>query len=305
MTQIAQSPRFVPTTLPATQNSAAAYERVLPRMTALAEDDLLVVSRDNHAIAGVVLRALAAIQDQRPLFEKHFKAFDFDQIDSLEDFANAARQAQSACGVSLATADELVGLMPRAIQLRELLVLDATGLIKRGVLAEKLLGELRGPNGYANVAADLLLLVNTFKAAWDKCSERVSLQDREEAQALGDRLFYLIHQREKAETRQQDAGLRRQQAYTLLVNAYEHVRVALAYVFFVERSGSVDAIAPSLFTFKKGAKKDGAVEDTTGGAAPAPGEGTTPPPAPVTQDETGFPAAAGHIPAGLRNPFLG
>ena len=310
MTQIAQSPRFVPTTLPATQSSFAAYERVLPRMTTLADANLLTVSRDNHAIAGVVLRALADIKAQRPLIEKHFKAFDFDQIDCLEDFANAARQAQSAYGVSINTVDELVGLMPRAVQLRELLVLDATGLIKRGVLADKLLKELRGPNGYQNVAADLLLLVNYFKAAWDKCSERVSLQDRDEAQALGDHLFYLIHQREKAETRQLDAGLRRQQSYTLLVNAYEYVRVA--FVFFVEKTGSVDEVAPSLFTYKKGAKKDGPTTDEgTEDRAPADGEvvakgdGNTPAPTPVVQDEAGFVPAASSIPAGLRAPFPG
>lgn len=314
MTQIAQSPRFVATTLPATQDSSAAYERVLPRMVALADANLLTVSRDNHAIAGVVLRALAAIKAQRPLFEKHFKAFDFDQIDCLEDFANAARQAQSAYGVSIATVDELVALMPRALQLRELLVLDATGLIKRGVLAEKLLKELRGANGYQNVAADLLLLVNYFKAAWDKCSDRISEEDRDEAQALGDHLFYLIHQREKAETRQQDAGLRRQQSYTLLVNAYEYVRVALAFVFFVEQTGSVDEVAPSLFTYKKGSKKDGAVDEGTDEAEPVEGEavvkagGNAPgeaKPAPAGEETGTFTPTAKNIPANLRVPFNG
>jgi hypothetical protein len=321
MTQPALLDRFVPSQLPASQDSSAAYERVLPKMLALADSALLTVARDNHAIAGVVLRALASIKAQRPLIEKHFRAFDFTQIDELEDYANAARQAQSAFSVSVNSPDELVDLMPRAVQLRDLLAHDAEGLVKRGKLATKLLDDLRGANGYQNVAHDLLLLVNTFKAAWASCSERVSIADRDEAQALGDHVFYLIHQREKAETRQQDAGLRRQQAYTLLVNAYACVRLALAYAFFVEGAGEVDEVAPSMFTFSLGTKKATSGGDGTAavdgkkksaksgekkGEQGSEAAGQTE--AEEAEEETSEPdiargPTANNIPAGLRVPF--
>ncbi|HMA92160.1 MAG TPA: hypothetical protein VKP30_05710, partial [Polyangiaceae bacterium] len=105
--------------------------------------------------------------------------------------------------------------------------------------------------GHRNVATDLLTLVNVIRANCEVVAGKTALsaQELERAECLSDQLVNDIGERAVGPAALDKVVLERQQAYTVLVNAYDELRRAVTYLRW--NYGDEDAVAPSLFGGKR------------------------------------------------------
>lgn len=169
--------------------------------------------------------------------------------------ALAAQYADAGANAGGVTVDELPAAYAAAVNAHRNLSVALASVIENGIVPERARAELTGPTGYATTAADVLRMYRCLDNTGEKGSSKKSALSREELEAhraARDVLVAHIARREKAEADLALGGLRRKQAFTLMVNAYEYVRAALSFAFLQEGLGPVEAIAPSAYTMQKG-----------------------------------------------------
>jgi hypothetical protein len=232
----------------------AALTKVRPEFAQLADSDLKPVNIDVLGAVTIARGALPKIRALRGDFERECKTFDYTLIDRLETYCLATMQTEGNFGSSVKD-EALPKLVAEALKLREGFLVDARALAKRGGIDGRTLRKLKGVNGFFNVSTDVLMLATIFRNAWDAVSTKsgVTLEELDRAEVLADDINEGLGRRQHRQPGKAAAALERQQAFTLMVTAYDKLRRAVTYVRWEQ--GDADKIAPSLYGGRRRPKK--------------------------------------------------
>ncbi len=224
-----------------------AYTELLPVIRAVPEEEYLAVNLDAMTIIYTIEGVLPRIAPYRAVIVDELPKFPIHYFDQLEPYALALAHAHTTYCNSIKASPILQALAEKAAPLREILVAEATLLIKRGLLPSNLLDNLQGLHGYRNIATDLLLVADKLRSSFDTLTKRTSLTLAElsDAENLAAEMNHEIGLRQLSPEGQAQAARDRQASYTLVVKSYDQTRAALAYVR--RDYDDADEIAPSLY----------------------------------------------------------
>ncbi|MET0591574.1 MAG: hypothetical protein ABW133_02670 [Polyangiaceae bacterium] len=210
-------------------------------------EDLAAVSIDVPTAVTTVLGAIPEIRALRGRIAAELPQFDIARLDKLESYALATAHAHALFIGSSEPRESIERLVQGGISIREVIVADATALAQRRLLDGGRLRELRGVNGYRNLAFDLFMLAAIMREAWPRIATQTTLQpgELEQAELIADKLLTAVGQREQGPEVTAAYAERRQRAFTLLVSAYEEARRALTFLRWED--DDVDEIAPPLY----------------------------------------------------------
>ena len=172
-------------------------------------------------------------------------------LEQFETYALAAHYTQTLLLAASSPPEQFQELITETAALRETLFNDATAHAKRGLISSKPLESLKGPNGFRNIASDVMTLSIVLRAAWPKLVGKTSVTEAEldRAEVLSDQVICDLGLREQAPATIAEVALDRQKAFTLFMTAYDQLRRAVAYLRWNE--GDADDIAPSLYSGRK------------------------------------------------------
>lgn len=233
----------------------AAFAKMLPQIRNMAEDDFAPINIDVESAVATILGAGAAIRAQRDMIVKEAPTFDISSLDNLELYTLALGHAHTAYETATQPSPALVALGNDATTRRKVMIDDIGMLISRGLVKDGILSELKGINGYKNIAFDLFQLSDIYRKNWDSIADRTSMKKEEldQIEDLADKLVTAAGEKERAPQLTAEAIRDRQAAFTIFINAYDEVRSAIG--FLRRKQGDVDAIAPSLFVGRVSSKK--------------------------------------------------
>jgi hypothetical protein len=254
----------------------AAFERVKAELAALPQDELQPITLDISAAVATVLGVLPEVTALRERVVKELPSFNVARFDKLEDYALALNFAHVKFLSASQPPDDLAPVAQQSTKTRERLLAEANSLVLDGVLGEAQLAQLKGANGYKNIATDVSVLSNVLREVWPQIQGKTRLteQDLDEGLRLSARLLRIVGVREQGPAQVAEASSQRQRAYTLLMVAYDDARRAVAFLRADE--GDADDIAPSLHPGRPRAKRsDTARPGALGSTAPAPSTGGT------------------------------
>ena len=245
----------------------SAYAGILGQIRAVQDGDFVPITVDIPAAITTVLGIQPELKALRPQLVKDMPNFPIAEFDNLETYTLALGHAQTLYKTATEPPAEFVAMVNSAIKTREILLADVNALISRGLIDAKATSELKGINGYKNIAFDIFALSNVLKSRWDKVSDRsgVKSEELDQAEVQADHLVTTTGEREQAPVVSAEVVRDRQAAFTLFINAYEEVRAAVAYIR--RKQGDADSIAPSLYAGRTASKKKPA--DDTNATQPA------------------------------------
>ncbi len=193
------------------------------------------------------------------------------QIASLEDYAEAAAEANMRFETATAPPDDIVALTKTAMKMRETLRIDATALANRGLIDKNRLSAFKGDIGYKSVGFELLGWASVMHDAWATIQNKTPITEQElvDAKALAEQLIRAAGVREQTPAMVAEVAHIRRQAVTLMINAYDQTRRAIGFLRWNE--DDLESIAPSLYGGRVRHPKD---------APPPQPVPPTPPPAP-------------------------
>ncbi len=277
-----------------------AFAKLVTQLRSMPDDEFAAINIDVESAVATVLGALPAICAQKDQIAKEVPSFDISPLVNLELYTLALGHAHTAYETATQPSPALVALNSEAMQRRTVMVSDINMLVSRGLLEEGILNELKGINGYKNVAFDLFQLSDIYRKNWDKIADRTSIKKEEldQVEDLADKLVTAAGVREQAPQLTAEATRDRQAAFTLFINAYNEVRAVIG--FLRRKQGDVDSIAPSLFMGRVSTKKK-STDDT--GDKPQ-----TPVPVPPTTNQpvtpTANPTPAAKVNVSESGPFM-
>ena len=224
----------------------AAYQRLLPQMLALDEDDFAAQVLD---IVQVTITVRGAAAKLRPLRDEVAKLpyTNVACIDDLEDVARAVLYANAVHVTASKPPPARVELGARGARLRTRLYTDARALEARVLLEDASVKSYRGTVGYRVISMDLITLATALEAAWPAIAGKTALTRKEIAGAweIADALSAAVAEREPSPERVAEAVRMRRRAYNLLLVRYDAARRAVGYLRWDTRDA--DAYAPSLY----------------------------------------------------------
>lgn len=235
-------------------NAAAdAFTKIEPEISALAAEDLAPLPADFSAAINAVLAAVPRIMEHRDAVADQLPKHPIALLDNLESYAQAAWYAHLVHTYSSNGPEALKALIDEAQKLREGMLIAAEALAHRNLLDADAVAQIRKGSGNADTAGDLTALAALFKESWGKVASKTAVErhEIERAAELGPAVLVALHAKKHA-GKQVDTDAQRAGAYTLLSNAYDACRHALAYLRWKE--GDADSIAPSLTKKKPGRK---------------------------------------------------
>ncbi len=260
-----------------------AYEQRLGEFGFVRVEDLLQIQIDITAGVTTTLGCVPHILALRDEVVSELPFFPIAKMDDLESLALALGYSHTLYVAASEPVGPIQAYAEELTKTRDTFTIDVTALAQRGLVDGARLKELRGTNGYKNVAWDTMTLVAMFRTHWDAVSGKtgVTLADLDRAEDLADKLTTAVGLREREVKAASEAHETRQRAYTLFVNAYDEVRRALSYLRW--HKGDLEEIAPSLFSNRRAPKKADeanpvvaappAAPPVTTPAAPSPGGG--------------------------------
>jgi hypothetical protein len=138
--------------------------------------------------------------------------FDIDKFDKLEMYALALGHAHALWMGASTPSQSLEELLERGGALRLMMVVDATALAQRHLINGQNLKDLKGANGFRNLAFDLLTLAAVLRDAWSHVAGKtaVSLEELDQAENLADQLLTAVGVREQG-----PAGWRRRPIFAI------------------------------------------------------------------------------------------
>jgi hypothetical protein len=247
-----------------------AHASILARIRAVQDGEFVPITVDIPAAVTTVLGVQPELKALRPQLVKDMPNFPISEFDNLETYALALGHTQTLYKTATDPPAAFVAMVDSAIKTREILLADVNALISRGLIDAKATSELKGINGYKNIAFDIFALANVLKSHWDKVSGRTGVKSEEldQAEVQADHLVTATGEREQAPEVAAEVVRDRQAAFTLFINAYEEVRAAVAYIR--RKQGDAESIAPSLYAGRTASKKKPADEPdaTTPAATP-------------------------------------
>ena len=140
-----------------------AFETILNEIRAVSENDYVVITLDIPASVTTVIGAWPEISALRPQLVQDMPSFPIAQFDNLETYSLALGHAQTLYKTATEPPAPLGDLANSAIKSREILLADVNALVSRGLIDAAALKELKGINGYKNIAFDLFALANILK----------------------------------------------------------------------------------------------------------------------------------------------
>jgi len=223
------------------------FTRVEAEVRAVPEDRLEPINLDVPTTVTTVLGAwpeILALRAQVAVLPN----FDIGRFDKLRDYALALAHTHGAYRGLAAPPDGVVKLAEQLASTRDMLFADAMALAKRGVFDEARVMKLRSGPGYKNLAFDVVGLVQILRERWADIANRTGVQQAELDQAaqLAQRLVTSVGIKEQQPVTANGVALLRQQAYSLLLHAYDEVRRAISFLRWHEQD--VESIAPSLWS---------------------------------------------------------
>ena len=247
-----------------------AFSQLVTRLRNMPDDEFAPINIDVESAVATVLGAQPAICAQKDQIVKEAPSFDISSLVNLELYTLALGHAHTAYETATQPSPALVALNNDAMERRTVMVSDIGMLVSRGLLEGGILNELKGINGYKNVAFDLFQLSDIYRKNWNKIADRTSIKKEEldQVEDLADKLVTAAGVREQAPQLTAEATRDRQAAYTLFINAYNEVRSVVG--FLRRKQGDVDTIAPSLFIGRAVAKKKPADNNVDNPPAPVP-----------------------------------
>jgi hypothetical protein len=233
-----------------------AYQTLLEEMRAVPADKLMIVNLDIPTAVTTVLGALAQIRALRVQIIVAMPQFDIARFDKLEAYTLAVGYANSLYLAASQPSESLEELAEQGVTMRDLLVAEATTLAHRRLIDGQRLKELKGANGYRNLAVDLLTLAAMVREVWPTLDGKTTLQlaELDQAETLADKLLTAVGQREQGPTVIATSAENRQRAFTLFISAYDNVRRVVTYLRWHE--DDVEEIVPSLYGKATRRKKD-------------------------------------------------
>ena len=105
--------------------SEAAYQELLPEISALDEPDLVPINVDVLTAVTTVLGALPKLRALRPQIEAEWRRFDFERFDKLEAYALALSHAHALWRGASVPKAAVTGLADELAGIRDQLSLDA------------------------------------------------------------------------------------------------------------------------------------------------------------------------------------
>jgi hypothetical protein len=248
-------------------NAAAdAFAKIEPELAGLDAEALAPPPADFGAALNAALAAAPRILAHREEIAEQLPKHPIANVDKLETYAQAAWYAHLLHTYSANGPEALKALVDEATKLRDGLLIAAEALAHRNLLDADAVAHIRKGSGTADTAGDLGALAALFKDSWGKVSSKTAVErhEIERAAELGPAVMVAMHAKKHA-GKPVDTEAQRARAFTLLSNAYDSCRQALAYLRW--KDGDADSIAPSL-SKKKAGRKPGAAKD--GGAEEQP-----------------------------------
>jgi hypothetical protein len=245
---------------PSAPNAAAdAFTKVEPELASLAAEALAPISIDLSAAVSSVLAAAPRIREHRDAIAEQLPHHPIASVDKLETYAQAAWYAHLVHTYASGSPESAKALIDEATRLREGLLIAAEALAHRALLDADAVARIRKGTGNADLAGDLGALTAVFREGWSKVSGKTAVEKSEidRAAELGPAVLVATVAKRHKNT---DTEAQRVGAFTLLVNAYDACRQALAYLCWKE--GDLETIAPSLFKKRPG-RKPGKKDDET------------------------------------------
>jgi hypothetical protein len=225
----------------------AAFEDIRAELAKLSPEEVLTVNIDIPRAASIALGAEPHIRSYEAEIKRTLPSHDLKSLRKLRSYALGAVYAHlDALPVSRRA--DLTELTNEASELKPRLLVAAEALAHAELLNTERVAEIRSGNGNLDLATDLLALGALFDAHWKLIANKTAIERAqvERASQLGTELLVALGAKDHSANRSTPEALdARNRAFTLLVNAYDDARRALAYLRFAE--GDVDEIAPSLY----------------------------------------------------------
>lgn len=152
-----------------------AFKKVRPLLDAMPNSALSHLNLDPLAAVAKVRGVLPAILLMRDSIEGQLKFFDLKPLDELETYALALIQAHAIYRGITARSQVLPKLSREACALRGQLLHDANTLVGHGLIQRARLSRLQGPNGYRNLASDLLTIGELLRDSWPTIANRTAI----------------------------------------------------------------------------------------------------------------------------------
>jgi hypothetical protein len=237
-------------------NAAAdAFTKIEPELASTEALDAAHLPADFGAAVNAAMAAAPRIAEHRDAIVDQLPQHPIDQLDKLATYAQAAWYAHLVHTYSSNGPEVAKALIEEATKLRDGLLIAAEALAHRNLLDADEVARIRKGSGTTDTAGDLVALAALFKDSWGKVSSKTAVERNEidRAAELGPAVLVALHAKKHA-GKQVDTEVQRAQAFTLLLNAYDACRQALAYLRW--KDGDADSIAPSL-TKKRPGRKPG------------------------------------------------
>lgn len=243
-------PPVNPARLNEADHAVESFQKIEAAAVALSADKVGRVTADVSIAASIALGAVYNLEKLLPEYEAQLndggaavKAFN-----ALKDCALGALYAHVQSEAVLSE-NQLSALLTEARPLRQNLLGSAESLANFGLFPETTVSAIREGSGTLDVAKDLIALAALFQSNWEQVAGKVPFE-RElvtQASVLGTRLLRAAGAQEVGEARVNTAldwPSLRERTFRLLVNTYEVLRRATAYVRWEQ--GDAATFTPSL-----------------------------------------------------------
>ncbi|KYF82569.1 hypothetical protein BE17_48090 [Sorangium cellulosum] len=250
---------------PSAPNEAAeAFALIEPELERI--EKAVPINVDIPRAVAVAVGAVPHLKALRARFVDELPRFPIDALDRLMSYALGAWYAHLLALPAGAGQDGLKPLLDEASALRADLLVAAEALAHKGFVDAGRVAEIRSGKGHLDTANDLVALAALFGESWDAVKNRTTVEwpDVERASKLGPDLLVALGARNQPglpAPKAADPADRRARAFTLLVRAYDQCRRGVTYLRWAE--GDHDAIAPSLFATRGGARRAAPAKDET------------------------------------------
>jgi hypothetical protein len=251
-----------------------AYEQLLDEIRQVPSGDYIVINIDIPSAITTVMGVLPFLQALRPRIVAELPQFNIVRFDKVEAYTLALGHAHALYLAASEPTEALEAIAETAADLRDVLFADARALAQRRLIDGERLKELKGVKGYRQLAFDLFALSALMRERWSTISGKtaIELKELDQAEWLADRILTGVGQREQTSAVAADAAENRQRAFTLFVNAYDHARRAVS--FFQWDTEDADALAPSVYTAGRTARRKQA-DETSPAPSPVPSSPAT------------------------------
>jgi hypothetical protein len=272
-----------------------SFEKHLEALRAVPEERYVTITLDVPSVVTSVSGICTKIARFRDEIVTHMPTFEIVLFDNLPTLAEALGHAQVNHKTASESPATLTEFGDAVTKTREVLAAEVTTLIARGLLKPEVLNVLKGATGYKNTAFDVLELANILRIHWDTVSSRTSLTlaELDEAEVQATQLAQRYGDREQALNLVAQTTKDRQAAYTLLMETYEEVRLAIRYLR--RKEGDADSLVPSLYLGRSYGKKSDSESPASEPVTTTPVVTTPAVNAPTTTSSTASNTAKSHI----------